>query len=293
VKEIVLVLDGDAAGAEASRRGVELLEEHGMECRVAELPSGVDPAAMVRGGDAGKLQELTKSSITGFDYVLAQAADRFDSTSPEGKESIFRFLLPFLNKVRSEVRREGYLVRVAEAIGVEVDAVRRDFRHGRPKASSSSPVRETKSKEMTPDLYLMMAVAANMQMFAYVRGEVDPDSLNDERARALFIGLEECYRRDEADAVSLLARLEPDLKQLVMQRLASPEFEQNGEPIIRDSVRRLKQQRLMARRESLIASVRRFEREAPERVKDLLVEQMVLDREIEKLRVAGNVGRAE
>ena len=139
----------------------------------------------------------------------------------------------------------------------------------------------------------MLAVAANRQMFASVRGEVDPEELKDERAKSIYVALEECYRREDLDTGSLLRRLDAEVRGIVMESLASREFEENAEPLVREAVRRFKQQSLMTRRERLTAAVRRCEREEPDRVKDLLIEKMILDREIEKLRLSSDVGSTE
>jgi DNA primase len=122
---------------------------------------------------------------------------------------------------------------------------------------------------------------------------LDPEELRDDRARAIYVALEECYRKEEWETGSLLDRLNPELRKTVMESLASQEFEQNGDFLVREAARGFKHRSLMARRERLTAAVRRCEREDPERVKDLLIEKMILDREIEKLRVSSDVGPAE
>jgi DNA primase len=297
-ERVVFLLDADEAGQRATRRGIELFEGMGVETGVVEMPSGVDPADFVAEQGAEKLQKKLKSPISSFEYLLDNAIKIHNPASPGGKERVFRSLLPFLSRTTSEVRRDGYLLQLAETLGVDADAVRRDFRRGGPsRGASPSPARPTSSsapnREMTADLYLMLAVAANRRLYASVRSEVEPDALKDERARAIHVALEECYRAEDWEIGSLLDRLDGDLRRTVMERLASEEFEENAESLVKEAVRKFKQDSLIARRERLTLAVRRYERDDPEKVKELLIEKMILDREIEKLRVSSDVGPAE
>jgi DNA primase len=73
-KNVVLLFDGDAAGAEAALRGVQIAEREGLSVRVAVLPPGLDPAdaaieqpdtlaAVVEGAPSVLTYRVTTSSM--------------------------------------------------------------------------------------------------------------------------------------------------------------------------------------------------------------------------------------
>ena len=90
---------------------------------------------------------------------------------------------------------------------------------------------------MTPDLFLMIALAANRDLFPGVRaGGVGLADLEDARARALYVALEEGFRGEETGLDALLARLDDaGLRELVVRKAASGEFDVNPDRIVADS----------------------------------------------------------
>jgi DNA primase len=110
--------------------------------------------------------------------------------------------------------------------------------------------------------------------------------LEDRRARELFVALEEAFRAGEPAFDSLCARVEdPALRQTLIARVASGEFDVNQERVVTESVKRIKHRSLSRKREELDAEMRRLEHGTPDpaRMRELLAEKMHLDSELVKL----------
>jgi DNA primase len=293
----VLVPDADEAGRTAALRSLEALESAGFEVEVARLPAGQDPADIARDEGGDKLQKLLKYPISGFEYLLEYAQGRFDSRTPGGKEGIFRQLLPLIRKTSSEVKRDGYFDRLADALGVRVESLRVEFARGGAAVRDAAPAakREAGVTSVAPELYMMLAVAANPEQYAALRArELRLEDLQDPRARELCVALEESYRAEEQGLRPLLDRIEgADLRALVLEKAASEEFAVNPDALIRGAVRWHRRERLEARRQRLVGEIRQAEREDPDAVRRLIEEKMSLDQEIEGLRVGKDVGPAE
>jgi hypothetical protein len=139
----------------------------------------------------------------------------------------------------------------------------------------------------------MLAVSANRELFPLVRnGGVGLADLDDERARTLFVALEEAFRREETGFDSLCARIEdPGLRELAIRKVSSGEFDLNQEAVVRDGVRRVRQRQLRRKIDELGTEMKRTEREKPDpaRMRELLAEKIHLDSELAKMntRVAG------
>jgi DNA primase len=139
------------------------------------------------------------------------------------------------------------------------------------------------------DLFLMLAVAANLEHFSIVRnGGISLADLDDEWAKALFVALEDAFRAEEKGFEALCARIdEPRLRDLIMRKAASGEFEMNPERIVRDGVRRIRQRMLQKKIERVMVEMRRAEKASvdPARRQELLAEKMHLDEELNRLKI--------
>lgn len=307
----LLLFDSDAAGQKATDRAIELLEGQDLLVEVAVVEGGKDPADLVQKGEVETLRSLIGRPQESFPYLLAKALAANDRTRAEGSEKIGDVLFPFIAAAASPMRKDGYLGLLADSLGVDVGAVRQDFtawlkrrQPGGGRRSSARPgggqggppggagtgqgAAEPGSAALTPDLFLMLIVAAHRELFPVVRnGGIGLADLDDERAARLFVALEEAFRAEEDGFEALCARLDDAaLRDLVIRKVASGEFDMAQERAVSDGIRRIRQRALRRRTELVSAEIRQLEKEKgdPARVRDLLAEKMHLDSELERLK---------
>ncbi len=286
--EGLLVFDGDEAGLKATERGLSVCEKGGIDCNVIALPDARDPAEIVEKDGPEALKNLLKYPINGFTFIVENAKQGTDVSKASGKEKVVRHIVPFLSEVQSEVRKEAYIHEIADALQVEPESVQRDITRLREgNYSRNSNVDDSKTVRLTPDLYLMLAVAANSHLFKVVRGKIKREDLEGEDARALYISLEEAYRSEENSLDAILGRIESEaIKQTLMERKASGEFSENIEEVIRDAVSRIRERVMRTKRNVLQQKIRVLEKDGGSAtdVRKLLEEKMFLDKELEKIR---------
>lgn len=286
----LLLFDGDDAGMKATRRAIEICERAGLVSFVQELPPGSDPADVLRNEGAEALKKVLKNRINSFEYLLKKAVNGCDPETPEGKEFVINDLFSYIGCVDSEVRREGYIDLIAQTLGVTRQSVIHDFAR-KPGKAVPPQERNTGGPQtgVSSDLYLLLAVTANREYFPFVRTMLIPDDLEDPRARELFIALEEAYRNEEDSVELLLGRIEePELKTVILDRLATEEFSINSDRVIKDAVYLIRRRSLEKKRSAVLSQLRKAGSGMKDTVKDLLAEKMYLDRELEKLKVNGN-----
>jgi DNA primase len=302
----VLLFDGDEAGRKATARAIEMLESQDLIVQVVELPGGQDPADFAQKGDFVTLKELLAHPQESFPYLVEKALGAHDSARAEGREEIRDFLFPFVAAPLSQLRRDGYLTLLADTLGADAQAVRQDFaswmsrrRFGGPRSSrggagapgqgrGAGDARGEGQEAVSSDLFLMLAVAANREFFSLVRnGGIVLSDLDDERARSLFVALEEAYRAEEPGFEALCARIEDaGLRDLAIRKVSSGEFDMNQERLVADGVRRIRQRALRKKVDMLSTEMKKAERETqnPARMRELLAEKMHLDGELERLK---------
>ncbi|HKY31684.1 MAG TPA: DNA primase [Candidatus Polarisedimenticolia bacterium] len=118
-ERVVINYDPDAAGAAATRRGIDLLLGRGFKVRVLRLDAGLDPDAFVRGKGADEYRARLGAAARYFDYLLESAAEGEDLSSYETKSAVLKKILPVLELVPDRIERSGYVNVLAERLGIE------------------------------------------------------------------------------------------------------------------------------------------------------------------------------
>ncbi len=284
----VLAFDTDDAGRKATLRSIEILEKLDFDIGVVELASRKDPADVLLMDGKDSLVSAMGSLKPCFPYLMEKASERNSRTTAEGKEGIRDFLFPFIAALGSQVRADDYIRALAEEIGSTEDSVRADFRTWRKGTRQKTDAKsEPSALRVSADLFPFLAVAARQDLFPIVRNSgIAMEDLDDPSARELFIALEETFRSETPSFSGLLERIgNQALRELLIARIASGEFDMNQEKMIGDGVKRIKQRTLTKKRDLLAAEMRRLGKEPADmaRLKPLLEEKMHLDDELAKL----------
>lgn len=138
-KRLVLALDPDTAGAQATLRGLELarqamdhtneivFDSHGLlgmearlqaDIRVAKLPEGLDPDEIVL-RDAKEWQQIIQSAQPIVVHVMETLAANQDLSDPKAKDAIARQVLPLIREVPNPLERDDYIQRLARLLKVD------------------------------------------------------------------------------------------------------------------------------------------------------------------------------
>jgi DNA primase len=142
-KRIVLSLDPDAAGVQATLRGVEVardaLEKEwqpifdprglvgfearlGAEMRVLQLPGGRDPDDVIR-EDPESWARLVEEAVPVVDFYLRLLTEDIDLEDTKSKARVVEKLMPVLRAVANPVERDDYVQKIARLLRVDERAV--------------------------------------------------------------------------------------------------------------------------------------------------------------------------
>lgn len=153
--EAVLVYDPDTPGAKAAQRGLEVLLEAGFDVRVASLPSGLDPDALVcrRGREA--FLEVVEASQDFLDYRLSSLAQALNLSEVSGRSRAVNEILGLLRRVKDELKQRLYVQRIADRFDLEetllaklLDRAEKGKTPGRvpPTAPGLAPLEKTQAR---------------------------------------------------------------------------------------------------------------------------------------------------
>ncbi len=138
-KRFVLALDPDAAGVQATLRGVEVAREAleqawepvfdprglvgyearlGAEIRILRLPGDQDPDDLIR-EEPQRWATLVEEAVSVVDFYLQILLEELDLDDTKAKARVVDTLLPVLRAVANPVEREDYVQKMARALRVD------------------------------------------------------------------------------------------------------------------------------------------------------------------------------
>lgn len=126
-ERVVIAYDGDAAGQAATRRGLGLLAEAGLEVRVATLEAGKDPDDVLQKEGVGAFRKVLAEALPLMEYNLKRAQTTYDIRSPQGKIKATRALLPYLRQIASPLELGVWVRRWAELANVNENDIYREL----------------------------------------------------------------------------------------------------------------------------------------------------------------------
>jgi DNA primase len=138
-RDIVLALDADTAGQEATLRAVEYQDILGRDIRVVILPEGRDPDQVIR-SDPENWPALLTSAQPLLDYKFEAVSVALDLSQPRQRSQAVDELLPLLAVIRDKIVQAHYLQRLARLAQVKEPALHEMLlRQGRKPRRGAEP----------------------------------------------------------------------------------------------------------------------------------------------------------
>lgn len=123
---LVLSLDADVAGDSATKRGIQIAENKGMNIKVVRISGGKDPDDVAR-ESPGKWIKMVDSAIDIYQFYLDSATTKHDVATVEGKRKVSEEVLPVLNQISNKVIQAFYVRKASEALDVSEDVILKEM----------------------------------------------------------------------------------------------------------------------------------------------------------------------
>ncbi|PKH47466.1 DNA primase, partial [Dehalococcoides mccartyi] len=121
-KNLVLGLDSDSAGEEATLRAIDYENQMESEIRVAVPEGGKDPDELIRHSPQS-WQEILDNARPLLDYIFEHSQRGLDLNSAAGKSKLADHLLPIISKMEDGVRQSHYLGKLAEIVSTSQNRI--------------------------------------------------------------------------------------------------------------------------------------------------------------------------
>jgi DNA primase len=285
---MVLLFDGDAAGARAAERAFAFLETFPVQPVVLILPAGQDPADFVRANGAEELRSLAARAVPLVEYMLRRTVARHDLGTVEGQAAAVAAALPMLEGLGDPVRRSEYAHVLADLVGVSEGSVALALDRrmtGRPVELRETIKRASAQERVEREMLRLLA--RDGEIFSALAPKVAADDFQLVRNRDLFTLLVETG----GDIGGTVSRSQDDR---VVAALSSLTLEPlDGEPTLtyaEDVWVRLQEFALQRRSASLRHELQKMNPQTDPRYDTLFQELVGTDGELRRIRERRRTG---
>lgn len=245
---VVLVFDSDAAGRQAAVRAARMCESVQFKSiRIVTLPQK-DPAdLMSEFGEEGLRDELSEE-MDFFDYYIGTLYPYRKSTQREKEENLNE-LSSYLAAVPHGYRKEMYMAKIMEFYGVSRSTLqsmlinlkqqaRRPIA-GEEEASLSGGSSRNYVRK-TGELLAIAALCYNLENVEVFRREITVSDFEDSNARAIYLKIEELYRKNILRLSVVLESLDAKIANTLMVLMQSKEVSNYANSLVWEFINKVK-----------------------------------------------------
>ncbi|MFT5143747.1 MAG: DNA primase [Rhodothermales bacterium] len=150
-RRVIMLYDGDEAGAKATVRGIDLLLQAGLAPYVVSMPDGEDPDTYVKKFGAEAFETALKDRRTDFvTYLHARARAKGSLDQPDSRAETHHAIMRLVARISDQLMRESYVQRAASVLGVPDVYLRRAMNTDRQRDRSRAIAKEKETESTAP-----------------------------------------------------------------------------------------------------------------------------------------------
>ncbi len=140
---VIMLYDGDEAGARATVRGIDLLLQAGLAPYVVSMPDGEDPDTYVHKFGAEAFETAIRDRRQDFvTYLYQRARLKGSLDEPDSRARTHHAIMKLISRIKDQLMRESYVQRAAAVMEVPDVYLRRAMKADRQLAAAKTPRRE-------------------------------------------------------------------------------------------------------------------------------------------------------
>ena len=122
-KNVKIAYDSDAAGEEATIRGLDILDKLGADVRVVKYEGAKDPDEyIIKFGKESFLKQV-KNSISLFEFELENVSKKYNLENISDKVKFMGEVLELLLKIRNSAERDIYIKEISKKYWISVESI--------------------------------------------------------------------------------------------------------------------------------------------------------------------------
>ena len=126
--EVIICYDSDAAGQNATVRGLEILEKVGCRTKVLLMPEGKDPDEYIRNNGPEKFKNLIDGALSLLDYKIRVKKNMYNQNTVEDRLELLNSIADILAEHDNSIERELYAQDYARQYGISLESLQDEIR---------------------------------------------------------------------------------------------------------------------------------------------------------------------
>lgn len=123
---VLISYDGDGAGQKATVRGLEILQNEGLEVKVVCLPDGLDPDDVIKKYGSKEYARLLQEALPLVDFKIRNLKKSYDLNDLSEKRKYIVEAVKIASQASSESVREDLLRKIGKETGTTYESLKRD-----------------------------------------------------------------------------------------------------------------------------------------------------------------------
>ena len=233
--EVVIVLDADKAGQDASLRSAEVLIGAGLSVSIAALPPGDDPDSLIRKQGADAMLKVIGDAQSVLDFQIGVLSQREDTHSDAGLMRVARAVLETIGRAPTAVQREHMLQRAARRLNLSEEALRQDLNRVLGAARRMEERTAARAEGPAPvahppeEIMLLESLITHPESAELVRDYLPLDMVSDAACRSILEAMTNWTGDTPLDLMSELIDEDEECKRLAAQVQSMPPKTQGNE----------------------------------------------------------------
>lgn len=127
VDNVILCLDADSAGANATYKAIDVLKDVGLNVKVVRLNQAKDPDEFIKKFGKEEFLNQILNGVDCVDFILRDSLNKYDLNSNLDKNKYITEALGYISKFSTPAEQEIYLSEVQKLVKVPIDALRKSL----------------------------------------------------------------------------------------------------------------------------------------------------------------------
>ena len=223
---VIIVLDADQAGQDASLRSAEALLGAGLSVSIAALPKGDDPDSLIRMKGGQAFLDIVNNARSVLAFQINVLRSREDLSGEAAMMRAARAVLETIGRAPTAIQRDQLIRRAAQELNISASALREDMnqllkKRARPAeakmVASAPPIRHPTEEVALAELLVSHGSVADL-----VRRHLPLDLLTDPMCRKIIGQLLNRPDGEVGNLCGLLAGEDAECQRLAAQIQMSP-----------------------------------------------------------------------
>ena len=114
-ENLAMAFDMDIAGENATKRGIDLAIQSGLNAKIISLPQSQDPADIFN-SNPQVFEKAMQNSQSIIEFYFASAFSKFNAALVDGKKNIAKIILPILKRIPNKIEQAHWIVELSQKL---------------------------------------------------------------------------------------------------------------------------------------------------------------------------------